>query len=197
MKAQSKTMKKGYEKEQEIRIDELAGMSSGVINITGGDQVSHEANKIETAGGDYIAGNISTGGGDFIGRDNASILEILDGGAQAASQALTQDLSIYPVSGGAAGEQLFSLIYRQIQLRPLNPDVEKEEIVDTVRRIQQEIAKGEPANPSKVERWLYLLQSIAPDVFETTSSAMLNPALILGGEMRAMVAALRSQSRAA
>jgi hypothetical protein len=70
----------------------------------------------------------------------------------------------------------FEVIYRQIETRQEDPQVDKEEIVETVQRIEQETAKGEEANPAKVDRWLSTLSDMAPDIGEVVLSTLTNPA---------------------
>ncbi len=70
----------------------------------------------------------------------------------------------------------FEVIYRQIETRQEDPQVDKEEIIETVQRIEQETAKGEEANPAKVDRWLSTLTDMAPDIGEVVISTLANPA---------------------
>ena len=48
-------------------------------------------------------------------------------------------------------------------------------MTDTVQKIQQEVAKGEGANPNKVERWLRTLASMASDIFDVTVACLTSP----------------------
>ena len=70
---------------------------------------------------------------------------------------------------------LFEAIYKQIKDRPEDPDVDKEEVADTVQKIEQEAAKGEQANVKKVERWLGFLANMAPDILKVTAATLANP----------------------
>ena len=72
--------------------------------------------------------------------------------------------------------QLFEAIYQQIEARPEDPDVDHEEIAGEVKRIEQEVAKAEAANPNKVKRWLANLAEMAPDILEVTVASLTNPA---------------------
>jgi len=71
--------------------------------------------------------------------------------------------------------QLFSPIYKKIESRPSDPSVEKEEITDRVKRIEKEVAIGEKAEPTKVERWLRNLAAMAPDILDVTVAALTSP----------------------
>lgn len=82
-------------------------------------------------------------------------------------------------SNGVSREEiakLFETVYKRIEERKDDPEVEKEEIKQTVQRIEEETAKGEEANPSKVDRWLRTLNDIAPDIGEVVVSCLTSPA---------------------
>ena len=44
-----------------------------------------------------------------------------------------------------------------IDARPEDPDADRDEIAETASKIEAEAAKGEQANPKKLERWLRFL----------------------------------------
>ncbi len=112
---------------------------------------------INTGGGAYVEGKVKvSGGGDFVGRDKTVTYNYGTGVADLA--------------------QLFEAIYQQIEARPEDPDVDHEEITDEVKRIEQEVAKAEEANPNKVERWLGTLAQMTPDIFEVVVASLANPA---------------------
>lgn len=117
-----------------------------------GDEVRGD----KVSGDKITVGNISGDGAVAIGR-----------GAEAtANQGV----------GGADLTALFQAIYRQIETRPADPNVDKEEVTGTVQKIEQETAKGEQANLTKVERWLGHLAEMAPDILEVTVATLTNPA---------------------
>jgi hypothetical protein len=110
----------------------------------------------DRVGGDIISiGNISNSQGVAIGR-----------GAQVRIQTgiNAQELSA-----------VFSSIYQKIELRSPDPLIEKEEITDRVKRIENEVGTGEKAQPSKIERWLRDLAAMAPDILEVTVAAITSP----------------------
>jgi L-2-hydroxyglutarate oxidase LhgO len=80
-------------------------------------------------------------------------------------------------TGVSAAEmtRMFDAVFQHIQSRPDNPDVDKSEIEATVQNIQQEAAKDEKANQSKVERWLKYLAGIAPDVVDVMAASLGGP----------------------
>jgi excisionase family DNA binding protein len=108
------------------------------------------------------------------GGDTISVSGIQDSNVavgRGASVTVTQGLT------GEALTDLFKLIYQKIEARPPDPDVDREEVQATVQNIETEVQKGETANPSKVERWLKTLASIAPDILEVTLATLTNPAV--------------------
>ena len=74
---------------------------------------------------------------------------------------------------GAADE--FKKIRKLIEKRRNDPSVDKDEIKNTVDNIENEVKKGEKANPAKVERWLKFLASMADDIFQVTAATLANP----------------------
>jgi len=108
----------------------------------------------------HIGGNVSAGG-DIVGGDKITSYS----------------------SGGPTMEQLtlqFERILRQIDARPAQKDVDKDELKELVEKIQQEVQKGTKGNPTKVERWLRFLASMADDIFEVTVATLTNPVLGVG-----------------
>jgi hypothetical protein len=75
-------------------------------------------------------------------------------------------------------------VYKQIEARPEDPDVDKEELTETVQKVEQEAAKGEEANPTKMERWLKFLGDMAPDILEVTAACLTNPLAGVGTVIR-------------
>jgi hypothetical protein len=82
------------------------------------------------------------------------------------------------IQQGVTGQDLVALfggIQKQIEARPEDPKVDKEEISATVDRIQKEAAKGEEGNAEKIARWLNTLSDLAPDILSVTAAALVNP----------------------
>ncbi len=106
-----------------------------------------------------ITGNISSGGIAFQGGRHKNI-------------------TINQPAGPAAGEiaALFNNIYKHIEARPPDPNVEKEEIIETVQKIQEEAAKGEKeANETKLTRWINSLNDLAPDIIDVALASLGGP----------------------
>lgn len=71
--------------------------------------------------------------------------------------------------------EFFAEVYTKIQNRPEDTNVDKEEITQTVEKIEGEINKDEEANSSKIQRWLNNLGKMAPDIFDVVVSFLSNP----------------------
>jgi hypothetical protein len=79
---------------------------------------------------------------------------------------------------------LFETINQHIQSRPPDPNVDKEEILDKVQKIQAEVSKGEEANQTKLGRWMEDLNKIAPDIIDVALAS-------LGGPVSGITAVLK------
>jgi len=150
--------------------------------------------KIDTDGGAYVEGGVDTGGGDFVGRDKVVHGDEVHGDKVLGDKVGGDKITVGDISGGkgiAIGRgaqatvteglggdeiaRLFAAVYQRIETRPGDPDVDKEELTETVQKIQQEVAQGEQANPSKVERWLKNLALMASDIFDVTVACLTSP----------------------
>lgn len=149
---------------------------------------------IDTGGGMYVERDVKTGAGDFIAGDKVvhgdevhgdKVLGDKVGGDKISVGDITSSTGIAigrgaqaTVSQGLGGDEiarLFEAIYQQIEARPADPDVDKEELTETVQKIEKETAKGDAANPSKVERWLKTLALMASDIFDVTVACLTSP----------------------
>ena len=114
-----------------------------------------------SVGGDYVGGNKTVNqhaGGDIVGRDKITTT--------------TTGLSADQVQQLAAA---FAKIQQQIDARPPDPNVEKDEIKRAVDDVKTEVQKGDAANPNKVERWLTNLGAMAPDILKVTAATLASP----------------------
>jgi len=110
------------------------------------------------SGGVTISGSSVSVAGDIVGRDKIS--HSRTGLDQQGLETLLAE---------------FSRIKLQIEQRPEDQDVDKEELHELVENIEQEVVKGEAANPNKVERWLRFLAELADDVFQITAASLTHP----------------------
>lgn len=100
------------------------------------------------------------------------------------------------VTQGLRGEEvvkLFNSIYQSIDTRRDDPDVDKRELTQTVRCVQQEVIKGEKANASKVKKWLGTLAKLAPDILDVTAAVLINPVTGAGSAVRKIAEIIRDQ----
>jgi len=114
--------------------------------------------KRKTEGGVKISGGKVTVGGDVVGRDK--ITTTTTGLDASTLMELTKQ---------------FAEIYQKIDARPEDPNADKTEIKETVQKIEQEVKKGEQANPAKVERWLRFLAGMADDIYQVVASTLASP----------------------
>jgi len=138
----------------------------GGINISGNAKIH--------VGGDIVNGDKNVQGDEIHAGGAVNVVNI-GAGAQVGQVAAGNNIT--QTQGASAQDlaALFSAIYKQIDALPNNPNVERGEIRDTVKYIENETAKGENANPNKVERWLTTLKTMAPDILDVTAAALLNP----------------------
>ena len=98
-----------------------------------------------------------------------------------------KNVSINQFTGLASDEvaALFSNLYKHIEARPPDPNVDKEEIAEIVQKIQEEASKGEKeANETKLTRWMDTLNKMAPDVIDVVLAS-------LGGPVSGITAVLK------
>ncbi|MCB0164218.1 MAG: zinc ribbon domain-containing protein [Anaerolineae bacterium] len=130
--------------------------AAGDMAIQSGDIVSGDKVGGDKVGGDQITvGHISGSSGVAIGRG--------------ASATVNQGLD------AAAIAQLFAPVYQKIATLPDDPDGDKVELTETVQKIEQEVAKGEAANPNRVERWLRNIALMSEDIFDVATATLLSP----------------------
>ena len=154
--------------QQDIGTVEKGGIVVGAVvgqsgsNITIGEHrdgptyeegSTHEERHINTGGGAYVEGNVDVNG-DFVGRDRIT--------------------TSYGVSGSELGE-LFEKVNALIGQAKINPDYDRDEVKETAKRIEKEVAKGDSADVGKVERRLKTLLDMAPDVAEVVVAGLANP----------------------
>jgi hypothetical protein len=88
---------------------------------------------------------------------------------------------------------LFEKIYERARELPENPDIDKNELLDTLKKIEEEVKKGEDAYPNKVERWLLDLGILSDDIFQATTAILTNQALNFGTGIRLIAQRARKE----
>ena len=156
-------------------------LSGGTINIDGDvvgrDKVVGESHtsSINTSGA-YVGGNVSvSGSGKFVGRDDYS-------------------------TTGLTGEeiaQLFETIYQQIDARPNTSPLDKDDLKAEVKDIEAEVAKGDQANESFLERRLRNLKRMAPDILEVVVNSFANPSLGVATVIRKVMTKAQAEAGSA
>jgi hypothetical protein len=146
--------------------------TAGGTFVGGGDSnIGNTSVQGDLVQGDKVAGDKVLGDkitvGDIIGSSGVAI-------GRNASATVTTGLSATDAA------QLFNAIYAKIEARPADPNIGKDEIKETVQRIQQEASAGDQANESKLRRWLMFLAGIAPDIFDVTVATLASPAAGFG-----------------
>lgn len=134
------------------------GAGANVSNISGSNNTVTQNTRTENIGGDR--NSVVIGAGARVGQ-------------VAAGRNIRQVQTSSPTPQDLA--DLFQAVYQKIDARKDDPNVDKDEITAPVQNIEKEAAKGEDANPVKIERWLKTLQDIAPDILDVTTAALLNP----------------------
>ena len=121
------------------------------------EQISGDHNTIE--------GNVS--GGIIVQGRGANVT------VQQSTNAEVKEISI-----------LFEKLYLAIQTRQEDPNVTKEEINETLKRIENEIGKGNQASQPKLQRWMEYLNNMAPDIVDVILAS-------LGGPVSGITAVLK------
>jgi uncharacterized caspase-like protein len=159
------------------------------VLMTGARQVG-DRTEVHTGGGAHVGGGVTTGGGAFVGRD-----QLVHGDQVRGDQVGGDQIRVGDISGGRGiaigrGAQasvhegdtgpdlgaLFARIYREIEGRAADPEVEKEELKEVVQKVEEEAKRGEQASPGRLERLLKTLGLMAPDVLEVTLACLTSPA---------------------
>lgn len=124
-----------------------------------------------------IGGNVNTGGGDITGRDHIEIR-----------------------SSGPTPDQLaaaFAPIYTRIERLEHLPKEDREDLQATTKEIQDEVAKGEKADETVLQRRLRSIGRMAPDILEVIISTIANPVLGLGVAARKIADKAAEESKPA
>jgi len=165
---------------------------SGPVNVGG---QHHHGNRIDTGGAPYFGGNVNVGR-DFVGRDKIVHGDEITTGDITNSQVATGRGARVETSQGVGGVELaaiFQAALDRVAERPPDPDVDREEIQDTVAKVRDEVAKGDAANVTKVERWLRQLLDLAPDVADVALKGLANPVAGVAAAIVAIARRLRAR----
>jgi len=190
------------------------GLSKGQIapdplEEVAGERAARIGHKIDTGGGAYVGGDVRIEGGDFVGRDKVVYGDEVHGNkvggdkitvgniSGSAGIAIGRGAQATVVQEGLDANEiarLFAIVYRRIEARPDDPNVDKEELTGITQEIQREIAKGDAANPNKVERWLRALALMASDILEVTVACLTSPVAGIAAAVRKVAEKARAEA---
>jgi hypothetical protein len=122
-------------------------MSKKTVNQSGGVNITSQGSV--TIGGDVVEGDKITTTNNY-GVGTAALAELI---------------------------KQFAAINYQIDALPGKDDVDKQELKDTVKKIEDETKKGDQAKPDRVERWLMNVGVMSDDIFQVTVASLTNPLL--------------------
>jgi len=121
---------------------------------------------------------------NFGGDQNIMSGSISSGGIFAQGRDAKVTVNQYQGADAKELAGLFEKLYQHINARPDDPNIDKEEIVDTIKKIEAEASKGEEANQSKLGRWMGTLNKMAPDILDVALAS-------LGGPVSGVTAVLK------
>lgn len=128
---------------------------------------------ISTDGGAFIGGGVNTTGGKFVGRDDHS-------------------------KNGLSADEiqlLFKDIYSAIEQKQNITLDEKADVKTELEEVKQELAKGEKADETFLQRRLRNMGRIAPDILEITLATMANPVAGLGIVAKKIADKMKDQAK--
>jgi hypothetical protein len=110
-----------------------------------------------------------------IGGDQNVIQGSISGGVTVQGRGAQVSVQQTSESNDKELSALFDKLYEAIQSRPHDPNIDKEEISETVQKIEQEVKKGDQANDSKLKRWMEGLNKMAPDIVDVILASLGGP----------------------
>ena len=123
--------------------------------------------------------------------DSVSIKGGVTGTSVAIGQSATATVDQRHGLGTEDVATLFAEIYKAIDQRDADPDVDKDEIEGLVQKTKAEAAKGEGANEVKIRRWLDMLLRVAPDIFDVAVQAWSDPLSAVGTVLKKIAEAVK------
>lgn len=94
-------------------------------------------------------------------------------------------VTVYQGIQGSELAPLFDKVYQSIAALPTASTDEKQELAETAKRIETEVAQnGESANQTSLQRWMDSIQKMAPDIVDVILAS-------LGGPVSAATAVLK------
>lgn len=135
---------------------------------------SHDSSQDSGSGGTFRAGRDIRAGRDLAGRDLAG-----------------RDLAGRDITHQQDSAQLIEALNNwrdamntRIEAQSGFSQDEKQDLQDQVEKIQDEAAKGEQADPNRLEKLVNTLAVMAPDIFEVAVATLANPLAGIGLVMK-------------
>lgn len=116
---------------------------------------SKKPNAQVNQGGINITGNVSIKDSKIAGRDNI-------------------EKNVFNINVS------FAPVYHAIQENAALPPDVKEDLENNVKQLEQEIKKGDQAEPSFIQKRMETIQKMAPDIAEVVAATLQNPAAGIG-----------------
>lgn len=157
------------------------GNNSGTITNTAVD------NSKRSEGGVHLTGSKITIGGDVVGGDKTTTHHdnSISVGAITNSSAVALGTGAQATSTTSTGNDLaavFAQLNQWIAARAESADDEKDELRETVQRLEKELAKGQGANEGRLSRWLTTLVGLAPELVQRLPT-LLTSVTSVGGQL--------------
>ena len=155
---------------------------SSEADTGGGSHASGGA--INTGGGIYLESGTQVSGGTFVGRD-----QHVGGDYNQTSQHGLQGADLARLT------DLFQAVYQQVQAHTAaDPDADADLLQGTVKKIEDEAAKGDAADEGSIRKWLHTLAGLAPDVLEVVVNALTNPGAAVASGVKLVAHAFRRKA---
>lgn len=143
------------------------------------------------AEGDNISINISNSplkaGRDIDIKGKESTTTTIGDVGEGATVVLGDDASVDISKSGPETPDLETMlaewkatIEAKIEAQPGLVDEDKEDLKETVAKIETEVLKADEANPGRIEKLLNTIAVMGPDIFEVTVTTLANPLLGIG-----------------
>lgn len=169
--------------ETSISVKQDVGKVKGTVvgQALDGDQLpsnlkSATTQKVDSveSGGTVVGASIGEGqqiGGQRQYGDNIKVGDISD----SMGVGIGKNVNVEVTQGASAEEiaKAFSTLLQAVQAKPAGP--EKAVAQTAVQGLEEEAAKGEGAEESKVQKWFDFLGQMAPDVWEVAVDTFTNP----------------------
>jgi hypothetical protein len=151
------------------KINRITQTGSGIVIDNSGEQDGENV----TSGGINFGGGKITIGGNAVGQDQTVNIsgDSVSGGITIVGR---DDNS---VTGWSAKdvESFFTRVTQKIDAKPELAPTDKEDLKAEVQDLQTEVAKGEEANESFLERRLRNIKRMAPDILDTIATTLADP----------------------